>query len=106
MWDTFPPLPPEAEKWAPDPDCIAKSGERADPRFNRNPFVEQREALYKKRFKTYSIPASATMSISTGIFSPSLPYEEATHTALAVRSTKATHEGTVVHGSLLSFTTI
>ncbi|CAO2657310.1 Nn.00g034360.m01.CDS01 [Neocucurbitaria sp. VM-36] len=65
-WDAFPPPPPEAENWQPDPNSVAKPGDLPDPRFGRDPYEDVRRETYKKDAKTYSIPADVAASLKSG----------------------------------------
>ncbi|RYN39655.1 hypothetical protein AA0112_g3618 [Alternaria arborescens] len=53
VWDAFPPPPPEAGDWQPDPDSIPKAGNIPDPRFNRDPEQDRRSKSYRKEAKMY-----------------------------------------------------
>lgn len=49
-WDQFPAPAPELDTWKPDPDSIPVAGNLPDPRFNKDPLVEQLR-LARKRDK-------------------------------------------------------
>ncbi|KAH7406086.1 hypothetical protein DE146DRAFT_433306 [Phaeosphaeria sp. MPI-PUGE-AT-0046c] len=49
-WDAFPPPPPEANEWYPDPDSIARPGDLQDERFNRDPYQDARLRAVQKEF--------------------------------------------------------
>ncbi|KAH6878274.1 hypothetical protein BKA58DRAFT_92390 [Alternaria rosae] len=55
VWDAFPPPPPEAETWQPDPDSIARPGDLPDPRFNRDPEHDRRSKSFRKEAKMYAV---------------------------------------------------
>ncbi|KAF1941557.1 hypothetical protein EJ02DRAFT_455075 [Clathrospora elynae] len=61
-WDAFPPPPPEAETWQPDPDSIARAGALPDPRFNRDVQDDLRRAGFKTEIKFHGMPAGYSSS--------------------------------------------
>ncbi|KAG9189780.1 hypothetical protein G6011_06648 [Alternaria panax] len=56
VWDAFPPPPPEAEAWQPDPDSIARPGGLPDPRFNRDPEQDRQSKSFRKEAKILATP--------------------------------------------------
>lgn len=62
VWDAFPPPPPEAENWQPDPNSIPKAGNLPDPRFNRDPEQDRRSKSYRKEAKMYGQALSESAS--------------------------------------------
>jgi hypothetical protein len=67
-WDAFPPPPPEAENWVPDPDSVARPGTLKDPRLCKDPYAEQKKAVLKREMRFQglnSMAASRSGSISS-----------------------------------------
>ncbi|KAL1796288.1 hypothetical protein ACET3X_004828 [Alternaria dauci] len=63
VWDAFPPPPPEAETWQPDPNSIARPGGLPDRRFNRDPEQDRRSRFSRREAKTYGQALSETASL-------------------------------------------
>ncbi|KAF2856923.1 hypothetical protein T440DRAFT_512911 [Plenodomus tracheiphilus IPT5] len=58
----FPPVPPEAENWQPDPDSIARPGALPDPRFTRDLIQPYHRGSYKIEAKRVKSSAAASPS--------------------------------------------
>ncbi|KAJ4374193.1 hypothetical protein N0V83_002934 [Neocucurbitaria cava] len=79
-WDTFPPAPPEAADWQPDPESIARPGnlpdprfsQLPDPRFHRNPCERVRREAYTRKAPTSSRPAHVAASLDSASASPAV----------------------------------
>ncbi|KAE8825954.1 hypothetical protein HRS9122_10139 [Pyrenophora teres f. teres] len=70
-WDSFPPPPPEAEKWKPPKDAIPMPGAVRDSRFNRDTAQDGHSKAYMKEAKVYSMLADRALSSpSVGSNSP------------------------------------
>jgi hypothetical protein len=54
---------PKAEKWRPDPNSIARPGGLKDPRFNKDPYAEEKKAAMKRemRLHGYHSPLGSTV---------------------------------------------
>jgi hypothetical protein len=63
-WDTFPPPPPEAKDWKPDPGSIPKPGTLKDPRFHKDPHAEEKKAAMKREMRLHGSAGSSSTSVS------------------------------------------
>jgi hypothetical protein len=85
-WDAFPPPPPEAENWVPDPDSIARPGTLKDPRLHKDPYAEQKKSAMKREMRFQSTSRGDSISSASGSSAPAVRAPLGAWPAQAVRS--------------------
>ena len=71
-WEAFPPPPPEAENWNPDPDSVARPGDLPGQRLTRDPSEDAMIAALKKGTGMYNRPADVAVGMKSGSLSPAV----------------------------------